>query len=402
MTQTGQDMRVQELPYIDFQSENYKNDPQSVLDAARDECEFARSFRGVEILSYEAASEMLRNSGFWAAREKSVAASGFTEGPVYDSMTRLIVNIEGVDHQRQRKAVYRWFTPRKVGEWRTMIRGWSSEWLDEASNAGSVDIFGGLTRRLPATLFCWIVGAPLEDADRVAAWSDGLLATVSFTPETAALLQGAHDEAVPYLQDLIAEKRRLPGDDLISALIESEKQGQLSEREMVDLSLSILTGSTDTTNTQMCLNFRALSTLPDEWRSLKKDTELVPQAVRELMRFAPGMLSTSRSPYDTTTQFRDLEIDHSQFYFTNFEAANKDPKVFSAPNTFDLRRESPSPALNFGTGRHGCLGQALSMVEQEEVLRVALDRWESFETRDAVFEGAPFMWFARAMTIDFE
>lgn len=393
-----------ELPFIDLFDGAYTVDPDPFLARFRDNGGVARSARGIEVLTYDAVTEILRSEGFEQGRARVFQSMGITEGPVYDTMTRLIINLEGDVHRRQRRSVYRWFTAKKAEEWRGQVAQWINDWLDRGIEGNQVDLFNVIARPLPSTLFCKIIGAPIADAEKVAGWSEGILSIVNPSPESVQRLVAAQAEGAKYLYDLIEHKRKEPGDDLLSALIEAEAEGDIDAKDMIDISFSILTGSTDTTSTQICLNLDTLARHPEQRAQLQEDPSLLHSAVLELMRFRPGMLSTPRAPKGPGQTLSVLdEIDPDAFYHANIEAANKDPLVYSNPTTLDITREFRGKMpLNFGSGRHGCLGQVLSLLEQEEVLRACLSRWSDFRVLEFGYEGAPTMHFARSMRIEFD
>jgi cytochrome P450 len=400
-------MKMAELPFVDLFGPDYQESPEAVLAPARDAAGIARSARGVEYLTYANATELLKADGFGPGRQRQLISSGAGPGtPLYETLTRTLVHYEGEPHDVQRRSVNRWFTARKAESWRGLIAGWIDGWLDENEQAGEVNLFGAVARPLPASLVCHIIGAPLEDAPRIAAWSDDILGVIAYTPEAFERVVRAGKEITEFLRPLIAEKRKAPGDDLLSALVEAEKEGEITEADMADIVLSIITGSTDTTSTQICLNLATLEQRPDERAWLRDNPDKLSGAVLELMRFRPGMLSTPRMLLDPASGYqlpglddRDPDLE----YEVNIESANMDPSVYENPTELDLRREFRGRLpLNFGAGTHGCLGRVLSLVEQEEVLRATLRRWSDYKVTDLHYTGAPTMHFVDRCKVAFE
>jgi cytochrome P450 len=400
-------MKIQELPFVDLYSQEYLDGPEAVLGPVRDTAGIAKSARGVEYLTYANATELLQADGFGPGRQRQLQASGAGPGnPLYDTLTRTIVHLEGDPHERQRRSVNRWFTPRKAETWREEIRGWINNWLDDQSDSGKIDLFGAVARPLPSSLVCKIIGAPPEDSTRIAAWSDDILSIVDMTPDSFGRVVSAGQQINEFLDVLIAEKRKSPGDDLLSALIEAEKEGEITAADMADIVLSIITGSTDTTTTQICLNLATLQNRPDSRAELKNNPGMLSGAVLELMRFRPGMLSTPRTLLETdsghTLPGLD-DIDPDLEYMVNIEAANMDPVVYENPTELDLHRQFRGRLpMNFGSGTHGCLGRVLSLIEQEEVLRACLHRWSDYDVLDFHYRGAPTMHFAETFKVAFE
>jgi cytochrome P450 len=166
---------------------------------------------------------------------------------------------------------------------------------------------------------------------------------------------------------------------------------------------SIIFGSTDTTTAQICLNLETLAMYPDQRKHLRDRPEMLSSAVLELMRFRPGMLSTPRLALDTneTPQLPGLEgIDQNTELHVNIESANMDPSVYQNPTELDLSRSFRGALpLNFGSGKHGCLGRVLSLIEQEEVLRASLSRWSDYSVVESGYRGAPTMHFAHTFKV---
>ncbi len=400
-------MKIEDLPFVDLYSSEYTENPEAVLAPARDTTGIARSARGVEYLTYANANELLQASGFGPGRQGLLMSNGFKPGdPLYDTLTRTTVHLEGEPHQRQRRSVNRWFTPRKAETWRGDVRTWINDWMDEHEEAGEIDLFNAVARPLPAALVCRIIGAPMEDAPRIAGWSDDILSISTMSPESFERVPRAGKEVNEFLAPLIAEKRKHPGDDLLSALLEAERDGDIVASEMADIILSIITGSTDTTTTQICMNLSTLLRYPDERVWLRDNPEMLSGAVLELLRFRPGMLSTPRMMLDPTSGHELPGLDDTDpdlEYHVNIESANMDPSVYDNPTELDLRREFRGRLpMNFGAGAHGCLGRVLSLIEQEEVLRACLNRWADYSVLEFQYQGAPTMHFAEKFKVAFE
>jgi cytochrome P450 len=400
-------MKIGELPFVDLYSQEYFDAPETVLGPVRDTAGIGKSARGVEYLTYANATALLQADGFGPGRQRQLQANGAMPGdPLYNTLTRTIVHLEGDAHDRQRRSVNRWFTPRKAETWREEIRGWIDSWLDEHSDSGRIDLFGAVARPLPSSLVCKIIGAPMEDSTRIAAWSDDILSIVDMTPESFGRVVSAGTQIDEFIGDLITEKRKSPGDDLLSALIEAEKDGEITASDMADIVLSIITGSTDTTTTQICLNLATLQDRAEDISELRKNPKMLSGAVLELMRFRPGMLSTPRTLLESgsghTLPGLD-DIDPDLEYLVNIEAANMDPAVYENPTELNLHRQFRGCLpLNFGSGTHGCLGRVLSLIEQEEVLRACLNRWSDYEVLEFDYRGAPTMHFAESCRVAFE
>lgn len=396
-------MKSAELPLIYLDTEAFGQDAalaEASVAAARDRHEIVRSQRGVEVLGYHAAVELLRDTRLWAATEAKLAGFDITDGPVYDAFADNMTNVEGDVHRRQRKAVAPYFTSARAEELREDVRTWVDEWLDEQAGEDELDFKGVVGTRLPATVFCRIVGAPLSDADLVARLSEELLLVQAFQPSYRDIIENACVETEAYIRNLMDEKRQRPGDDLISAMLESEARGDITEHDIVEVTLTALGGSTDTTTAQMCLNLVTLAQHPDQWQLLKREPEHLPNAALELMRFNPGMWSLMRKPREAI-EFRGVEVGPDDNLFACVFSANRDPAVFDDPGRLDVTRRVPQTPLNFGTGHHHCIGRFITLLELQEVMRCVLARWSEFEVVDATWGGAPYLLTPQTFSLRF-
>jgi cytochrome P450 len=183
-------------------------------------------------------------------------------------------------------------------------------------------------------------------------------------------------------------------------MLSYEERGQISEEEIVEAVVTFLIGSTDTTNAQICFNLEALAAHPEQWRVLKDDPDLVPNAVLECARFNPGVWTVSRSPVEAT-EYQGIQLEHDDALWPLVFAANRDPAAFDEPGRFDVTRKA-KPPLNFGSGIHACVGRHITLVEQQEVVRSALARWSSFEVAESDYVGAMYSHTVSQMTINFE
>ncbi|MGR7026754.1 cytochrome P450 [Geodermatophilus sp. URMC 62] len=381
-------VRIDELPYLDVFSEEYTQDPYPLIARARAEGPVARSDRGLEFLTHTAGQELLGdlrcNTGFGGV----LAQQGITDGPLYEQWVQGLLGAEGELHKRLRLAVMPYFSAGAAKRLRDAAHQHVDEWVAEAEHSGEFDFADIAGRRLPSALFCHMIGVPVSDAPIMADISERMLAILTFQPGTGEIAEQARIDAHDYLRPLVEQRKRQPGDDLISALVSATGEGALSDAEVMDTVSTVLGGSTDNTNTQLCLNLLALAENPGGWRALKADRALVRTAVLEGVRWKPGFLAGFRVP-EEEFEYAGITLEPGQLILLNTYAANRDPAVYTDPDRFDVGRKAPA-ALNFGHGRHFCVGRAIALVEMEETLNVLLDRWSEFSVGDVEMWGSPF------------
>jgi cytochrome P450 len=177
------------------------------------------------------------------------------------------------------------------------------------------------------------------------------------------------------MSDLIEQRRSSPSDDLISALIAADEEGdRLTRSELVMLCEAVLMAGTDTTRNQLGCSAWLFAQHPDQWSLLAERPELAPRAVEETMRYFGTVRGTARFASEDI-EYNDVLFPKGTFLALSLAAANRDPSVFDDPAAFDITKEpSTKPQLTFGSGIHYCLGAALARAEQQEALIVMAQR----------------------------
>ncbi|CAM5563168.1 cytochrome P450 [Streptomyces aurantiogriseus] len=294
------------------------------------------------------------------------------------------------EHQKLRKIVSRTFTHKMVAGLEERIRDLTHELLDQVEG-DTFDLAEALAYPLPVIVICDLLGIPRSDRDQLKAWADQSLAArgqLTTRQGDAAQERSLDDQAEAamemgfYFLERVAERRRSPGDDLLTRLIEAEVDGErLTDRQIVNFTnLLMFAGHITTTmllgNTILCLD-----AFPDADARVRKDRALVPTLIEESLRY----LSPLAAGYRLTT--RDVElagrrIPEGQVLEVWFSAANRDARVFTDPDVFDPARD-PNPHLGFGRGIHFCLGAPLARLEGRIALGILLDRFAELRTDPA-------------------
>jgi cytochrome P450 len=174
-----------------------------------------------------------------------------------------------------------------------------------------------------------------------------------------------------YVRELIADRRRCPADDLLSALIHAEGDsddggGRLNDIELEALVANLLNGGHETTRSFLSIAVVVLASHPDQAALLHQDPALIPSAVEELLRFESPIVSTMRVAR-TDTEIGGIGVAEGEPVILSFLAANRDPDQFVDPHRFDVRRQDVRP-VSFGFGIHHCIGAALARLESQEAL----------------------------------
>ena len=335
--------------------------------------------------------------GFWAvtshadvefvSRNPEIFSSGAkgslsTEIPEEDlQLTKtLLINMDAPEHTRQRGLVNRGFTPRLIGRLEDRIADVCGRIVDEAVSKGEGDFVTLCSAELPLIVICELMGVPQDDRHRVFAWSNKMIGHDD--PEFGndrEVSQQAMTEMFVYANELAEVKRTQLQDDIVSKLLTPDEAGEvLSELEFDIFFLLLAVAGNETTRNAISGGMRALVEHPEQWARLKADRSLIPTAADEIVRWVSPVMQFRR------TALKDVELGGKQIkagdkILIYYPSANRDEKVFTDPDTFDVGR-TPNPHLGFGGGGpHFCLGRHLAKLEIEQMLNALLDRVESVE-----------------------
>lgn len=281
------------------------------------------------------------------------------------------------DHTRLRRLVARSFTPRRIGGLAPRVQQLTDELLDGmlARAEGRADLVEALAFPLPMTVICELLGVPGLDRDVFREWSNEIVA-----PTTAQAQEAAQRDIVPYLTELIAAKRRAPGEDLLSEMIHSVDDGgdRLSGDELIGMCVLLLVAGHETTVNLIGNGLRALFAHPDQLALLRGDPSLLEGAVEEMLRW-DGPVETSLPRLALEDVALDVPgggrtvIPAGSSVLIAMADADRDPERFREPNRFDIRRDARGH-IAFGHGLHFCLGAPLARLEGRIAIGTLLER----------------------------
>ncbi|MCP2336547.1 cytochrome P450 [Actinomadura rupiterrae] len=286
---------------------------------------------------------------------------------------RSMLDLDPPDHTRLRGLVSKVFTPRRIAALEPEITALVDAALDEIEDAGTADLVETLAFPLPFTVISSMLGMPPTDAARVRELSGWVVRSLEPLPDDEAVKRvgAAGVELYELVRGLIADKRANPGDDLLSALIAAEAEGdRLTDDELVDQVVLLYVAGHETTVNLIGGGTVALLRNPAQLALLRENPDLAANAVEELLRFV-SPVQQSRRVTVTPYKVRDKEIPAQRFVVAGLAAANRDPEFFG-PDAEELRLDRPNARQHvaFGGGPHHCLGAALARLEG----RVAFER----------------------------
>jgi cytochrome P450 len=299
---------------------------------------------------------------------------GITDGPLRDWWKRVMFTSDGDYHRRMRSLVSRAFTPRSVESLRETSAVMCADALATLGKDGGdlAKIFSSLATHLT----CRLLGVPDSDVKMFVEWADSL-SPVFFmmTPEQIRTATTAIVEMESYIDELTQRRALDPGNDLITALLTAEADGErLTHQETITMISNLLIAGHDTVGTQIpCSLLVALQHRDDIVASLT-DTARLSSAVAETMRMEPSVplvLRVTREPIEA----HGMTIPTGSLVFPCIAAASRDASAWRDPDRFDPERFSrpDTPRLmNFGAGPHFCLGTALARIAVEECVRAVL------------------------------
>ncbi|MEV8310223.1 cytochrome P450 [Streptomyces flavidovirens] len=276
-----------------------------------------------------------------------------------------LLDLEAPDHTRIRRLVSKAFTPRTVEQLAPTVRRLAAELAGAFVAEGGGDLLSAVAEPLPVAVIAEMLGVPESDRGLLRPWSADICGMYELNPpeETARRAVQASVEFSSYLRELIAVRRKTPGQDLISALIAAHDEGgdRLSEQEMISTCVLLLNAGHEATVNTTANGWRTLLRHPEQLAALRADHGLLPTAVEELMRYDTPLQLFERWVLDDT-EVGGTVIPRGSEVALLFGSANRDPAAFDRPEELDLSR-TDNPHVSLGAGIHYCLGAPLARLE---------------------------------------
>lgn len=320
---------------------------------------------------------------------------GAVDEPYYKVAKEMLVIKDPPDHTRLRRIFRAALTPAAAHSLAPVAEQVASECADGFAGAGEVELMHTYAAQVPIHMTSRLLGVPRADHEQIAEWVHDFAPTMTappMTPEQLARTNEVCDHLMAYFADLVEEKRKHPGDDLTSALIEANAADHESMTDAEILpNLAFLYFAGQDTQTNLLGNIvTALDRNRDQLQWLIDDPSRVDRCMHELYRYdAPGQLMARTAQEDV--EIGGKMIPKGDTVMLCMGAANRDPERFPDPDRLDLQRPEGSPAhpsyLSFGAGRHRCLGIHVAQVNVPITLRVLLERIP-FETLRVRYEDA--------------
>ena len=372
----------------DPESRAYLDDPYPFYRRLRTEHPVSLTPDGVwRLTRYDDCLHMLRYTGA-GMRRTDGRRPGQSAEEADAERGQFMLLTDAPKHTRLRKLVSKAFTPRAIASWRPRIEAITDELLDRVASQGRMDLITDLALPVPATLICEMLGVPVEDRDTFTEWTadatHGLaLRRGHAPPELVARVEKAQNGLAGYFNQLIAERRGQPSDDLLGALIAAEEEGdRLSSEELLIQSIGLLIAGVETTIGLIGNGLTTLIRNPNELQRLRDEPELIESAVEECLRYSGPITWTVRVVHEAI-EFGGYTLATNEEVAVGLAAGNRDPDHFDDPERFDVARYAASPAatahLSFGGGAHLCLGAHLARLESQIAIGRLVSRFRDFE-----------------------
>jgi len=351
----------------------------------------ATELGGIVLTRYEDVSSTLRSNDF--SRDIEATANEPTD-PLWIAKrerrkgregAKTILNLDPPDHTRLRRLVSKAFTPTSIDRLRPRIQQLVDDVLDRASKNGGMELVDEMAFPIPFQVISDLLAMPTDRSDELREW--GQLITLSLEPistlEDLDRTDGALNEMIPYLFTIIEDRRAHPGDDLLSALIAVEDEGDnLGLDELISFVVLLYIAGHETTVNLIGNSINALLRFPDQLAHWHDNPSIANRAVDELLRFDGPVQQTVRVPIVPVTYqslHGPITVEPGTVVTTLLGAGNHDPAMFADPHVLKLDRANSNRHLAFAGGIHYCLGASLAKLEAEIAVGSMVQRFPNME-----------------------
>ena len=366
-------------PRFSILSEDFAADPQQYFARlkGRSPVHYEPAIDSYFLSRYQDVQRVLTDHEAFTTETLQVRAEPVMRGPVLAQMT-------GAEHTAKRKIVVRGFTGQALQGQIRAIQANAAELVAPFLPRGRMDLVNDFGKPFAVHVTLDVLGLDKKDWQRVAAWLSGVSAFITsivLTPERRRHCIDCAEQLEAYLVPVIEQRRRHPGEDLISKLCTAEFDGiAMSTRDVTALVINVLVAAIEPADKTLALLFKHLIDHPEQMAQVRQDPTLLPAAIAETLRYTPPVQLIPRQA-EKDAAFAGTVVPTGATVFCMIGAANRDPDAFTAPETFDIHRPDLGTArsftaaaqhLAFGTGLHQCVGAAFARAEIETVAALLL------------------------------
>jgi cytochrome P450 len=374
--------KVHSLPRFVLDDEEAMKDPYPVYRRLRDYGPVCRGGPGQWVVPrYREVSALLRDPRLGREFPAEYQALSVGEGAANEFLRRIVIDRDPLEHTRLRKALTKALNPALVRSLAGAVTALVDDMLRDVGDRGIFDAVHELAVPVPIAMMSELFDIPHADRRRVRDWSIDLAqAFAVFIPEERRAV--AHHAVIllrEYMTNLLAERRRRPGEDLLSRMIAtgSADESPLTDEEIVDNAVFIYYAGFETTTNLIATGCHILTEYPAQQQRLRDEPSLLPTAIEEFLRYDAPIHATTRLAL-APIEIGDYRIRPGRVVVLLLASANRDERVFSAPDTVDVSRKH-NQHLSFGGGVHHCLGAVLARWETAAVFERLLERYSVIE-----------------------
>ncbi len=354
---------------------------------------------------YAEASRVLTDHAVFSSEQFPGSAVQANRSPLAASM----LATDPPRHNQLRGLVSQAFTPRAVAGLAPRITAITRELLDAVRTTGAMDVILDLSSPLPVTVIAELLGVPVERHSDFKRWSDAIVSSRPSNAGYAAALRlqqrrvGAMGEMIDYFSELLAYRRQHPGDDLVSGLLAAQLDGQhLDEMELIGFCVLLLIAGNETTTNLIGNAIVCLDAQPEALAQLRRQPDLMPGAIEEVLRYLPPVWSMGRTA-KSEVEIGGQRVPAGAVVTAWIASANRDATQFPDPDHFDIARK-PNRHLSFGHGIHTCIGAPLARLEAGIALPMMLSQLPDLQrVPDAAIETiqSDFVFGAKTLPVTF-
>ena len=330
---------------------------------------------------------VLRNRRFgkdFVGRMERRHGKAIMREPVYRSMRHWMLQQDPPDHTRLRGLVVRAFSARRVEDMRPRIQQIVDATLDRLAQKRRIDLIADFAFRLPVTVICEMLGIPAEHHELFfsgARTGGRLLDPVPLTRAEIDEANAGNLASAEYFRSLFDLRRRQPGDDLTTRLVQAQDKGSRLSNEELIANVILLFGAGHATTVNLIGNgLLALYRNVDQLHLLRSNPALIGNAIDEILRYDSSVQLTGRVALEDAV-LGGVKVAKGESVLCLLGAANRDPAVYCDPDRFDIRRPNIRP-MSFGGGIHFCLGAQLARIEAEIAIAALLSRFPDLALDD--------------------
>ena len=363
-----------------FTDENFQNEPETVFASMREKCPVHLTHDPAPHFTLTREEDVTR-----ALRDEKIWSSKYGPGLAFSEPgIGVLVSSDPPEHTSERIAISRIFKPSVIEKMEDDITKLVHELIDSFEHNKTGDIITDFAAPIPLTVMCWMLGTPITHIDQFRRWVLKMAAAVSYSGgrEASDEVKKAYEDFFSYFgahiekrKKAIESKEHYP-EDLLTRLLTVTQDGQaLATKKILGFCQFLLVAGSETTTLMIGNILHRLMENPEQFDLLKKNHALIPNAVEESLRYDAPVHGLFRTNNEKVTM-HGVQMPENSKVCMMFASANRDPKAWANPNTFDITRDIADLRnhASFGVGSHYCLGAPLSRLEGTVALKAIIER----------------------------